>query len=435
MLTEKLVIAANDPKITAEWWDLFLEKCKNFTETIVVPDVLSENECEAMSEMTLSAVREICNRQNSSYDFRFYQGTESMNEEYLKQHVYPYPPLPGESFETWAARAFKDMKFGIILNYGEKFSPEMAEMIGKYVSPLLEKIGVPVNGTCITIFIGNYGYTPLGIHQDHKGENVIHFHLGPGGKIMYNWEAEEFKKLGGSQNYMGIEEMLPHATAYPFKKGDIYYMPWDKFHIGYSDELSIGVSLWFNNLPRKKMMDKLVSSIMSQYINQEDNTITKPEKDINNLQGFSEIEALFNFDEDVKNLTTEAFLQHTYKEYIRALFSNAGWRSRPLSLEQEINYDENDFEFLRDKTIQKITPFVLHHTLAEGGSKLIIYCRASKIEINYHPEFLNIIDKLNAGDSYLSNDLIADLAKDWPEEVGYYFLSLLYNRRGIQILH
>lgn len=434
MLTENQVAASNENKMTTEWWDAFLDKCKNFTNTIVIPDVLSDEECEDMSTMTLNAVREICNRKNSSYDFRFYLGTENMDEEYLEKNVYPYPPLPGEGFTDWANRAFKDLKFGIILNFGEKFSPQLAERIATYASPLLEKAGIPANGTCITIFIGNYGFTPLGIHQDHKGENVIHFHLGPGGKTMYNWEADEFKELGGYQNYMDIEKMLPHATAYPFKKGDIYYMPWDKFHIGYSDELSIGVSLWFNNVTRKKVVDKLLNSIQTQYINHEDNTITKPEKDIKNLTGFSEIEALFNFDDEVKDMNVEEFLHHTYKEYAYALFSNGGWRARPLSLEQEVNYDENEFEHLRGKPIRKTSPFVLHYKISTTDNKLVVYCRASKIEINYHPEFVNIITLLNSGKTFLSDELIAGLAKEWPEEAGLYFLSLLYNKRGIQIV-
>lgn len=432
MLTNNQVAASGSHELNATWWDAFLDQCKNFTETIVVPDVLSEQTCEDMSAMTLSAVREICQLKTSAYDFRFYLGAEQMNDSYLEQHVYPYPPLPGEGFEDWAKRAFGDQKFGIILNFGEKFSPGLAEQIGLYASPLLKKIGIPVNGTCITIFIGNYGFTPLGIHQDHKGENVIHFHVGPGGKVMYNWEPDDFKQLGGYQNYMDVEKMLPHATAYPFKKGDLFYMPWNKFHIGCSDELSIGISLWFNHITRKKMIDKLLGSIKTQYVAEDDQTITKPEKDLHNLQGFADVVAVLKLDDEVKDLTVEQFLEHTYKEYIRALFSNGGWRARPLSLEQETGYNENEYEHLKDKTIQNIPPFVMHYKVV--NSKLIIYCRASKIEINYHPGLVDIIEQLNSGNSFTTGELIAGLTKEWPEEAGLYFLSLLYNRRGIRIL-
>jgi len=432
MLTEKKVIETNDPKMTAAWWDDFLLKCRNFTETTVIKNVLSDKDCDDLTDMTLSAVREICTRQICDFDFRFYLGAESMNDEYLRNNIFPHPPLPGESLTEWANRVFPGLKFGIILNYGEKFSPLMAETIGQYANPLLEKIGIPVNGTCITIFIGNYGYTPLGIHQDHKGENVLHFHLGPGGKVMYNWEVDDFKKRGGHQNFMDVETMLPYATAFPFKKGDLFYMPWDKFHIGYSDELSIGVSLWFNNITRKKMINKLISAIQLQYADQDDDTITQPERNLAALQGFREIEALFKMDEHIASLHVGDFFKYNYQEYMRALFSNAGWRSRPLSLDQETGYDENAFEHLRGKWIQRVAPFILHYKVSTAADRLIIYCRASKVEINYHPELIRIVEQINTGNSFLVDDLIAGLAQEWPEEAGLYFLSLLYNKRGIQ---
>lgn len=434
MLTENRVAETDNTKMTAAWWDDFLIKCRNFTETIVIENVLSDQDCDEMTSMTLGAVREICNRQICDYDFRFYLGAESMDDEYLRNKIFPFPPMPGESLTGWANRVFPGLKFGIILNYGEKFSPLLAETIGRYANPLLEKIGIPVNGTCITIFIGNYGYTPLGIHQDHKGENVVHFHLGPGGKVMYNWEADDFKKRGGHQNYMDVEAMLPYATSFPFKKGDLFYMPWDKFHIGHSDELSIGVTLWFNNITRKKMINKLISAIQLQYVDQDDDTITRPERNLATLQGFAEIEALFKMDEHISSLPVGDFFKYNYQEYMRALFSNAGWRSRPLSLEQETGYDENDFEHLRKQWIQRIAPFTLHHKISTDGGRLFIYCRASKVEINYHPALIQIIEQLNTGGCFLVEDLIAGLVKEWPEEAGLYFLSLLYNKRGIQIV-
>ena len=30
--------------------------------------------------------------------------------------------------------------------------------------------------------------------------------------------------------------------------------------------------------------------------------------------------------------------------------------------------------------------------------------------------------------------LLQELAQDWPEEAGLYFLSLIYNKRGIEIV-
>src|SRR5689334_2942846 len=78
MLTENSIIGSEDAGVAAAWWDEFLLKCKDFTETVVIKNVMSDPECDDMAEMALSAVREICNRQTCEYDFRFYLGTESM---------------------------------------------------------------------------------------------------------------------------------------------------------------------------------------------------------------------------------------------------------------------------------------------------------------------------------------------------------------------
>ena len=77
------------------------------------------------------------------------------------------------------------------MNNNEAFSEQLASRVLKMMSSLFEIAGLPPLGNEITVFIGNYGWTPLGIHKDHTGENVLHFHLGPGRKQMYIWEISE----------------------------------------------------------------------------------------------------------------------------------------------------------------------------------------------------------------------------------------------------
>ena len=124
------------------------------------------------------------------------------------------------------------------------------------------------------------------------------------------------------------------------------------------------------------MMNKLLSVIERQYINVNDNTITQPERDITNLQGFKEIEALFKYDEDLKNLPIGEFFKHNYKENMRTLYGNGGWRARPLSLEEEVNYDEDDYEELQGKQVQRIAPFTILYKISADNSKVVIYGRA-----------------------------------------------------------
>lgn len=61
---------------------------------------------------------------------------------------------------------------------------------------------------------------PLGIHQDRRGENVIHFHLGHGDKQMYIWDEDAYKELTDlKHNNTDIAPLLPHAKEYSFGIG------------------------------------------------------------------------------------------------------------------------------------------------------------------------------------------------------------------------
>ena len=118
------------------------------------------------------------------------------------------------------------------------------------IEPLCDLIGIPPLGYEITTFIGNYGWTPLGIHKDVRGENVIHFHLGPGRKQMYIWQDDKYEELVGKNvfNNTNIEPILDKAEEFDFGPRDIYYMPWFENHVGYTEDLSIGVTLWFKSV-------------------------------------------------------------------------------------------------------------------------------------------------------------------------------------------
>lgn len=418
------------------WWEQFLQTSNNLTSTTVVKDVMSDTECGEMETMVVKAIREICKLKTDAYGFRAYQDGKKMNWQQLENTVFLQPPGLGESLEDWAKRIFEDKKFGLIINSGEKFSSELAQRLAIYASPLLKKMGIPLNGLHTTIFIGNYGKTPLGIHQDHTGANVIHFHLGPGGKIMYNWEEGLFKQLlnGREKADVPLEELLPHAKDYPFNRGDIYFMPWNQFHIGQSDEFSVGVTLWFDNHTRRRVLSNIFDSWKLQYVDMEDMNIIMPEKSMHELHGFQDISAVLKMDERLKQKTFPEFLKTVYEELMYSLFSNAGWSTCPLSLTQEFAYDEDNYENLDNKIVQLLHPFRILYRHVEEEGKLHLFARGSKIEFNYHPEIVALVDKLNEGEALDISHIAHEIFSEMPKEVALYILSLLYNRRSITIV-
>jgi hypothetical protein len=414
------------------FWDTFLEKNKNFTETCVYENVISPSDLDLLSEETMTIIKEICRFKTDAYGFRVYIEGIEQGYNYL-QAFFENPPLDGENITQYAQRMFPNKKFGMILNRCEKFSDKMATRISVMTAKLFEKIGMPVTGLDITLFIGNYGWTPLGIHQDQKGENVIHFHLGPGEKTMYNWEESDYRKLAGDkENNKDILPLLPHAKVYPFKTGDLYYMPWDKYHVGYSDQVHIGTTLWFNNPTNAHFCSKIIQAIKDQFIKIDKEAILYPEKGLDSGHSFEALLSSFTIDEKLSKLPFKEFMKVIHDEFKMALFSNGGWASRPLALEDDINYKVDDYEFLEEKVIKCTYPYKMYYK--KEDEELVVFARGSKIEIRYHQELERIIDDLNTNKTFNVPDLLSRLTAHWPIEAGLYFLSLLYNKRAIELV-
>lgn len=420
-----------------EWWADFLKKSANFKNSLVIKDMISEAEVNDYNAMVMDAVREICVREESNVDFRVYLDGKEQPLPYLVSEVYNNPPIAGDTPVSWTERLFADEKFGIIVNYGEKFSTKLAEDIAKRYRPLLELSGIPLSGINITIFLGNYGFTPLGIHKDYPGENVMHFHLGPGGKTMYNWEVDFYESHAEKgDNNKNVAPFLSSADVYPFETGDLYFMPWDKYHIGYTGDFSVGISVWYNNMPGHKILPTIMKSMAFTHLQPENksdvNTIVKPVKDPFETESFSAIASVLNMDDESWDLPFSEFLGKQYEDYVLALASNEGWKTRPLSLEEE-NRVATDYMSLKGKDVALVKPFKMVCQVKDD-QELIVYARGTTIEIRYHEKLTEIIEILNEGLPVNTNALLALLANDWPEEAGLYFLGLLLDKRAINII-
>ncbi|OJJ17503.1 hypothetical protein BKI52_26920 [marine bacterium AO1-C] len=416
---------------TQEWWKNFLQINQNFTETCVIEDVMNDELVEELQLGILQVLKERYKKDDIYDGFRVYLDGEEQNDSFL-ENLCKTPPLEGEDITAYTKRMF-EQKFGIIINAGEKHSDIIANNIIKFLHPLMELVGCPPLGVEITIFIGNYGWTPLGIHQDHKGENVIHFHLGPGKKTMYTWDEEKYNELTGEEhNNKNIEPLLEHANEYPFKKGDIYYMPWNKYHVGYSGELSVGITLWFNNAPKTKYVHRILNSFRYQFLKQEKEIIPSQMDYLNNHATFEDMLSSFKLDDNILNYSLKDFLKFVYGEFKMALMSNGGWQSVPLSLDVKDDYNIDDFEKLRGQKIINRAPFKIQYR--KYKQSLWVYVRGAKFEMRYFEELVNVIDTLNKNEELLVDDLLDLLPEVFPQEAVLYFLSLTLNKRGIEVL-
>ncbi|UGU14448.1 hypothetical protein LS482_12125 [Sinomicrobium kalidii] len=411
-------------ELSSDWWDKFLEDTKNMTQPFHYNNVFDDH--IELRHGVLEIFRKL---RKGEYPFRVY--IENKRRDDYNEILFENKPEEKEDIESWSKRIFAFQKFGIILNHGESYDRGLSLSILKYLKPLLDKVGYPVHGIDFTIFIGNYGWTPLGIHTDNTGENVMHFHLGPGEKTMYIWDTEEFKEQGGRSNDQRIDKFLPHAKhKMTFGPGGIFFMPWNFHHIGQSEELSVGLSVWLNRPRRDDLISKVFEEIHKEYTikeairGKEDTNIPIIDLKRNLLKNDVLETVLINVNNDIKEMTVSKLIETSVRDYQYSLKSNLGYA---ISLKEQIN---NKSELTLDSYIKLDYPFdILYYT--PDKERIKIFIKGKKIEMVYHSDIKTLINRINTAQKYKTSDLLSGLFVEWPEGAGLRILELIYEKEGI----
>ena len=413
-----------------DWWLSFIEKNLSFSQTQVYKNVFSQELTDTLNEGVKEMLKSRINRLDISNGFRLYIDDRELSDSEIRALIKNNKLNDSESIETYCTRVFGE-KFGIITNYGEKHSEILAEHILRTVQPLFDIIGIPPWGLELTTFIGNYGWTPLGIHTDNRGENVLHYHLGPGQKKMYVWDEDTYKKEGkGISNNKDVTPLIPYANEFEFGQGDLYYMPWNKHHIGYSGDFSIGVTLWFNNPTRYDFSKLMIETIQNLFLKNDQSIIESQLDYLNNETTFSDFINTLNIDQSALKAPLEDFLKHTYSEYKKCLLSNGGWQNIPLSYHKKIDTTKDYFPNLELKTIVASDMFNINSEKIEN--RLIIYVRGTRLSFKYFPELTGIIKMINDKKAIRVRTIIEEFYT-LPRPVVLYFLKVLINNKGIKV--
>ncbi len=425
-------------KFKEEWWDYFLDKSNYMSKPTVFKNSLSKKETSLMRKLILQVLQELAKRRTTRFGYRVYTKEGRILNENEMNFIYDNPPRDYENLEQWWNRVFKDEEIGMIINQGERFNLQLSEMIAKKIKPLLKKTGIPTEGIIFTLFIGNYNSTPLGIHLDLPGKNVIHFHLGPGSKTIYTWDdTEKYVNLAGqkSQNNKDLESYLPLASKHSFKEGDLFCMPEDIYHVGIQEGLSIGIACWCNNRSKHDFMEQLINMLLNQYLKKDTdlyvrnpNNNLKPDRKPLNDSSFLDttLQEWFDFPNGYESLTFNEVLKEIYKDLRYSLHSNAGYRTSPFPLEK-------DYNFKLDTLVYLSSPYQIKYRESLDKEKLYIYIRGIMISLDNHNCIKDFIDILNEEEVIAVKNLLNILDLSWDKEVGFYILNLIYKHHGIKI--
>ena len=419
----------NDDK----WIDFFLSRCQNLTKPVVLKEQIDKSAILKFQDIVLDVFRNLSTIQQTKR-MRIY--LEDYGQTDAKMIVHNTPPNKGETIERWSERCFSNNRFGIILNSAQNYSDDLLKIIESLFSPLTERLGVPYGGFDITLFLGNYGFTPLGFHKDPIGHKVTHFHLGPGKKEMYLIDSSLYENelrnitlsIDGFKGCMAFNELIPHSIKYEIEAGDIFYMPNGYYHVGNSPDLSVAITIWhieptvrdIQNELNLKLIDKIFSSTNENLIKS-----GNPENYFE--QVMNEIKPILSYEDNYADLPLKEILPLLLREHFMELESNSFFISK--------SYPKNIvFEPVKDQLFCRNEPFKIVFEKLDQENALI-FIRGHRKIFPYHIGMVPFIKDLNEGKTLSIESMLETFGDEWEDEVTITFLKMLINYRVVNLIN
>ena len=406
------------------WWKGFMRQTRNLSEPAVLENVFSSEKLAFFTQKVLEILATV---KTSQYGYRVFVDEKLLGPSEMDA-FFQASPAQGESLAAWAERAFAGRNFGIILNNSDKFNHELAKDVAGAMEPFFSAHGHPRGGVQTTIFIGNYDRTPIGIHQDARGESVLHFHVGPGEKTMYVWDKDEYESLLEDNDWTkkDVDALKPFAKRYHFRAGDVYYMPEGTYHIGEQTGLAIGITIWTYCHTDDLLIQNLHQKILEQIPVKKTPDFKHDANPLDDTSALDDAILKYALTAECKDLNYSDLLRKTYQDWRYGIHSNGGYRNQPITRDKE---DKPDFQ--RHDRIQAEVPFrILIRESVETG-KMYLYVRGHKIEFRHFPCLISLIERINDGQEHRIADLLDLLDPNWPDAIGLYLLSELYRCYGI----
>lgn len=361
-------------------WEFFFNDSKKLTKPAQAKQLISKNDVDEMKLLLTDVLTGFLAKEELHVGLKIYIDNELRNE-YIEKMVIN-PPNIEASLEDWTKQIFNDQNFGIILMGLEQYSNSFAEKSAALVRPLIEIAGLPLNGLSFLFFMGNYGFTPFGIHKDAIGEDGVLFHLGPENKQFYTWDDPKYNAIEhNSKVFRNVSEMLTESQLYELESGDAMFIPHYIYHIANTPKFSLSFVLDFINPPKDRFENELIKETTEEELIQHVE-FEKPLK-------LDAPKSVLNDLLDMQSIQKK--MQIALHRKILKLKSNGGIGKKSNRIKSRIPSTES-FS-IKGK---KIFPIYLD---AQATNNVLIFARGHRIIKNNHPMLSHLVDELNKGKS------------------------------------
>lgn len=333
-----------------------------------------------------------------------------------------------KEIDNWFNNSLFESETGIIINSIQKYHEGLKRKFSILADWSSNTYGVPSLGFDIGLFIGNYGYTPLGIHKDAPGSSVTHFHLGPGTKRMYLFDEDVYEKtISDNLKLLRPEEFLNKTQRFYkefiIQPGDVFFMPESKYHIGYTPEFSIALTFWRqeSRLDDYKFIFKqdLQEILFKKNIVQTQNLFFKKNHFKSSLASNSKT----LIKDELINMSLSKIIDLSSEIAYKKMLSN-GYFVNKGKCRRAIKLSPNDKLILQKN-------FKIQYQIFESFIMMII--RGYEVLVPKVDEITECIDMINEEQIVKFRDLFKVLNEELDNDFIDYFINQLYIHHGVDI--
>jgi ribosomal protein L16 Arg81 hydroxylase len=385
--------------LSPEWWSKKFSKVtgegiKPYLFKKIVPDGFL-----GVEEVT-DAFKLMQRMQNSKkVHARIYISEERRDD--MVEKVLESKFIANESLPEFIIRVTKEKRFSLILNRLQDWSEPITASIGTFLQSMFAQRGIPIGGSEMVVFAGNYIGTAFGVHRGF--EHAFLVHLGPGKKEFHCWSEELYKELTGSLNptFGDYEHLLASSEKFVLEPGDILYLPALVFHVGKQEDFSVSIACPLYTYPIKRLVKQLFLDLTEQIPFDEAGTSAHGEfiDTTNPMQKI--VGSVMN---DTFNYWMKEQIPVGLDEYWFRLISNGGF-DLPENPGDEVMLSSS-VQLEANSTIRLKKPYKICWSISNSSDGNIqVFLRGQSVFVPYSEEIIVLFKYLNGGHEKTLTDL------------------------------
>lgn len=418
--------------------EYLFDKIKNATQGLHVPYLFPN--FFSWGFLSMSDVEELLHKVTSLNDYkdqtRIFLEDKSLIT--YRDLLWENPCLEGEGLEVWLNRIFGEESYCIICNAIESIDDKLFRKFIPFIDRLIHYYGYPIRGFELTLIMGNYGYTPFGIHQDSDYDFTFQFFLGPNPKTFFYWPEDAYLKINAPPNIDSeilLESVLKTASSFELEPNSLFFFPnREDFHIAYAPQFTASVNIevkrfcrGMNNGGSEELSRDILAFIKAAFEKEPLNVrYTMPvSEQFDEMPSFTFIDKL---PKSLQNVGFGEYVDAKLCELEKRRYSNRGFAPTPkrrlLLLKEE----------LKSVSFKRLEDFPIYIDTDEANNDIsVLFARGHSMHFKNHSILPIIIEEINSLEPFTLANLIQRFSHVEAEELGLKLLSFLYETQAVEL--